>query len=102
MANSTTHPVELQIGSCSVGLRLYRNAEQSGPPAWDGLGPVLCTAQLFDFTLKPGEARDFSTEIAVSAIPISTVPSGHYYVSAATFANGRSAQIPAGEIDLVR
>jgi hypothetical protein len=99
--NAGTDSARVTFGTCSFGLRLYRDSLFDGPPLWDNRpGPnVDCVGFGYIVTLGPNEQRDrvFSTVPGVLA----RVPAPGRYVAAVTWRPSEKApvrNVPAGRI----
>lgn len=81
VTNTGSTPVRLEHGACSFGLRLYRSAASSLPPAWDDRPPAgsACPLPLYQVTVAPGvrhEQRIGSIKVAATGLP-----PGRYWAS---------------------
>lgn len=87
---------------CVVLLRAYRDAARTGAPAWDQQQGVMCTMQLVELSLAPGESREFLASARADQILGDSLPAGRYYFTAVLRPNGRVVEVPAGEAELGR
>jgi len=87
---------------CVVLLRAYRDAARTGAPAWDQQQGVMCTMQLVELSLAPGESREFLASARADQILGDSLPAGRYSFTAVLRPNGQAVEVPAGEGDLGR
>jgi len=87
---------------CVVLLRAYRDAARAGAPAWDQQRDAMCTMQLVELSLAPGESREFLASARADQILGDSLPAGRYYFTAVLRPNGRVVEVPAGEGELAR
>jgi len=97
-------PVEIRFpDGCVVLLRAYRSEDRSGQPAWDPMrGSLFCTMILVEFTLSPGESREFQATASAPEILGDSLPAGRYFFTALLRPNGGTVEVPAGQADLQR
>lgn len=93
--------VELANG-CPVFLRVYRDRERTGRPAWDQAHQVFCTMAIQIVEIGPGESREFRTRSDAAQILGDSLPNGRYYLSAMVNKVGGGIELEAGEADLGR
>jgi hypothetical protein len=104
LTNTSDEPVEIRFpDGCVVLLRAYRSEDRSGQPAWDPMrGSLFCTMILVEFTLSPGESREFQATASAPEILGDSLPAGRYFFTALLRPNGRAVEVPAGQADLQR
>ena len=104
--NAGTDTLRAQWGSCSFGVRLYRDAALAGSPVWDDRGPPngACTLIGYYRELAPGEEG----ELAAPHVPVDSLRRalrpGRYFLAVALRATERGPLrvVPAGPLELGR
>ncbi len=105
-ASAGPDTVRLDYGSCSFGLRLYRDSTFVAPPVWDSRPApnTMCTLIAY-VTVLPPAARGLlnSEQLPVDSLR-RAVPAGRYFLAITWRADRRAPvqRVPAGALDLRR
>ena len=112
ITNTTSRPVRLEYGACSVHLLAYRSPDRSGTPVWNSdvrrapAGAVYaCPAYLAVGVVKPGETvspREFNVIHSVREMLGDSATSGRYYFKARVDLNWRVIEVDAGDLEVRR
>ena len=117
--NPTAKPFAVDYGACAVNVRLFKNADRTGNPAWrseyrrapGSQYPYGCILPLYVSTVPPGDSLVFPMNVPMYEVIGDSLPAGHYFVSAeisligqqksdGTTAPGITKSVAAGEVDI--
>jgi hypothetical protein len=112
LTNATADSLRLEYGACALGVRGYRTAERTAPPAWDarlrapyegGYG-YMCQGYAVFATLRPGQtlrARELSGRYSVAELLGDSLPDGRYHLTVSLDVRGAPvAEVHAGAVHL--
>lgn len=112
ITDTTSSPVRLEYGACSLSLLAYRSPARTGAPVWNSvarrsLGGLAygCPLYLAVGVVQPGETsspREFNVAYPVREILGDSLPDDRYYFIARVRLNWRQTTIAAGDAELRR
>jgi hypothetical protein len=112
ITDTTSSPVRLEYGACSLSLLAYRSPARTGAPVWNSmarrsLGGLRygCPAYLAVGVVQPGQTsspREFNVTYPVREILGDSLSNGRYYFIALVRLNWRQTAIGAGDAELRR
>jgi hypothetical protein len=101
-SNETGQPISFTTGGCRVLLRAYRTARRTGAPAWDQERVAVCTMEIAEERIGPGQSREYTVGTNAAEILGDSLPNGQYFLVAAFLKDGQRVPLEAGEVDLAR
>jgi hypothetical protein len=111
MTNVSDRVYSIKTDECGLSyVKVFSQADRSGPPVWQPTGPVECAAVgVFPSPLNPGESRELVLTARVSDVLGDTLPSGTYYIDAVVgfFSNeierkSLQVEVDGGAVQLTR
>lgn len=96
LTNPSASLAGIEMGACSLGVRLYGNSALSGDPMWDNRPPAdaACTMQLIIVTVSAGGSATYIAGI------IDTPPQAQPFYVAIAYRSDTAVQVvSAGDIN---
>ncbi len=101
VTNGSASDERVTYGACWAGVRLFRSAARSGPPAFDSaMGTDACVLPEYVTTISAGSSTDLVGYVDVASVLAAGITPGHYYVTLVVAPNGAPTQIAAGDVDI--